>query len=284
MNSSRLKIVCGVLIWAVINGLIIRGASQYLSPTALGAAMSLVGLIPLRFVLKKISIPRRHVRVLMMLGITAALNNSFFYTAIAVKNVSTIVLVHYFAASLAVLWAHWVPSLRERFSIRNVVSVALGFAGLLVMLGKDWFAFEPWMAYALLSAFFYSWEVIYSRRAGIEAIDPSHSAFSKLSFQVILMPCVGLFLGQSLRVPISTWLPIIGAGLLLVLSFWLVFEGLKRVSATHFSMLAYLDRLGAIAIGFFWWHEPVGMRILIGGLLILVAEIPILFLQSKKEA
>lgn len=279
---GHLKIIGAVLIWAIINGLVIRGISQHISPTTLGALMSLVGLVPLIIFIKRFSLSSRQIRILVFLGVTAALNNSFFYTAIAIKDVSTIVLVHYFAASLAVVWAQWV--LNERLNKANILSVLLGLTGLMIMLGRQWFVWAPWMLFATLSAFFYSWEIIYSRIASRENIDPIYSAFSKLSSQMVLMPVVGFFLGHSLNVPAGTVFPIILAGLLLVGSFWLVFDGLRHVSATHFSILAYLDRLGAIAIGFFWWHEPITISILIGGGLILVAEIPILFFRNKKDA
>ena len=136
------KVVCGVLIWAVINGFVVRGVSQNVSPTMLGAGMSIVGLLPLLFLVRWGSIVILPKKELLLLGLCSALNNSLFYTAIAIKDVSTIVLVHYFAAALAVLWAYKVPILHERPSAATIASVAIGLVGLLIMLGKNWLVWE----------------------------------------------------------------------------------------------------------------------------------------------
>ena len=91
----------------------------------------------------------------------------------------------------------------------------------------------------------------------------------------------GVAAGHSFGVPVGQ-LPYVGfAGLLLFLSFILIFSGLKTVPVKHFSVLGYLDRVGAIAIGRFYWGEVFGPAVWIGGFLILIAELPIIFLRKK---
>lgn len=290
--TSYLKIVCGVLIWAVINGLVVKDAGQVIAPTILGALMSLVGIILFlpRLILKPLpQFTKEQKFYLLGLGLSAAINNSFFYTALAANdssaNIASIVLVHYFAAILSVGWVALIPAFKEELDKATMLSVGLGVAGLVIMIGNSWFKPEPWFYFAFLSAFFYSFEIVFSRK--VKEVDPYFSSFTKLGFQLLLMPLVGLILGHSFAVPAGQLGYVGFAGLLLFISFILVFSGMTKVPVKHFSVLGYLDRIGAIAIGRFYWGEKFGLNIWIGGLIMLLAEIPILFSRrnsTKKEA
>lgn len=284
--SSYLKVVCGVLIWAVINGLIIKDAGSVVAPTVLGALMSLVGII--LFLPRLISRPWPKFTIqqkffLVGLGLSAAINNSFFYTALATNdsgsNITTIVLIHYFAATLSIGWVVLIPIFKEKLDRSTLISVVLGIVGLAIMIGSNWFDQKLWIYFAFLSAFFYSFEIVFSRQ--VKDIDPYFSSFTKLGFQFLLMPIVGLILGHSFIVPVNQLLYIGFAGLLLFISFILVFSGMTQVPVKHFSVLGYLDRLGAIAIDRFYWGKTFGPNMWIGGLIILLAEIPIIFSRKK---
>lgn len=283
--SGYLQVTCGVLIWAVINGFVVKEVSQSVAPTILGALMSLVGVVLyFPYLLKNLpSLDKKQVFCLFGLGVTAALNNSFFYTAIAVKNVSEAALVHYFASVLAIVWIALIPLFKEKLDKASLLSVGLGLMGLLVMVGNGWLKNELWLYFALLSAFFYSFEIVFSGQVSRNDVSPHLSAFTKLSFQLMIMPITAVYLGQSFSVSSDQYLPIAVAGLLLFGSFILVFSGLRNVAVKHFAILGYLDRLGAIAIGVLWWGERFGWNVWVGGALILFAEIPILFSRNKKE-
>ncbi len=285
---SYLKIICGVLIWAVINGFVIKDAGSIVAPTVLGALMSLVGIIFLfpRLILKpwpKFSKKQRF--FLAGLGLSAAINNSFLYTALATNdsdsNVTSIILIHYFAAILSVVWVSIIPVFKEKIDRATFLSVALGVIGLTIMIGNDWIKHERWFYFAFLSALFYSFEIVFSRQ--VKEVDPYFSSFTKLGYQFLLMPVVGLALGHSFAVPINQLGYIGFAGLLLFISFVLVFSGMTQIPVKHFSVLGYLDRLGVIAIDKFYWGKMLGSNVLVGGLIMLLAEVPILF-SIKKEA
>lgn len=285
---SYLKIICGVLIWAVINGLIVREVSSLVAPTVLGSLMSLVGvilLLPYLFINPWPKLNKNQTLLLMGLGMSAAVNNSFFYTALAMNDsmVSSVALIHYFASILAVLWVAFIPKFKERLDLASLIAISLGIIGLIVMTGSTLLEHKLWLYFSLLSAFFYSFEIVFSRQSSLNEVSPYISAFTKLGFQVLMMPIVGLLLGHSFYVPSNQYGYIVFAGILLFISFILVFSGLKRVPVKHFSALGYLDRLGAVAIARFWWKESFGLNIWIGGLLILLAELPLLF-KNKKDA
>lgn len=285
---SYLKIICGVLIWAVINGLIIKDAGSVVAPTVLGALMSLVGIVlflPYLFLNPWPKLSKKQKIFLLGLGLSAAINNSFFYTALAMGDakVSSVALIHYFASILAVLWVAFLPKFKERMDAASLIAVSLGIIGLIVMTGSTLLEHKLWLYFALLSAFFYSLEIVFSRQSSLSEVSPYISAFTKLGFQLLIMPVVGLYLGHSFHIPVNQYAYITFAGVLLFISFILVFSGLKRVPVKHFSALGYLDRLGAVAIARFWWKESFGLNIWIGGLLILLAELPLLF-KNKKDA
>ena len=281
-----LQILGAVSIWAIINGLIVKDVGAQVAPTILGSLMSLVGVV--LFLPKLISsgwpkLDKKSKALLLGLGFSAALNNSFFYTALTMTAVYNAALVHYFASVLAILWISIIPRFKEKLDKGSLSAVILGIIGLIIMTGSSWLEHKLWLYFALLSAIFYSFEIVLSRQVSKNNIDPQFSSFTKLGFQLLIMPIAGFILGHSFRVPLDS-LPYIGiAGLLLFLSFVLVFSGLKTVSTKHFSVLGYLDRIGAILIGRFYWGEVFGPAIWIGGILILVAEIPVLFFK-KKEA
>lgn len=284
---SYLKIICGVLIWAVINGLIVREVSSLVAPTVLGSLMSLVGVIlflPYLFINPWPKLNKNQTLLLMGLGLSAAVNNSFFYTALAMNDskVSSVALIHYFASILAVLWVAFIPKFKERLDLASLIAVSLGIIGLIVMTGSTLLEHKLWLYFSLLSAVFYSFEIVFSRQSSLNEVSPYISAFTKLWFQLLIMPVVGFFLGQSFYIPGNQYVYIIFAGILLFISFILVFSGLKNVPVKHFSALGYLDRLGAVAIARFWWKESFGLNIWIGGLLILLAELPLLFRNKKR--
>ena len=279
-----LEVLGAVSIWAVINGLVIKDAGDHIAPTVLGALMSLVGVIlflPSLMLSGWPKLDRKKKIILIGLGLSAALNNSFFYTALTMTAVYNAALVHYFASVLAVVWIAVVPVLKEKIDRASLISVMLGIAGLIIMTGSSWLEHKLWLYFAFLSAVFYSLEIVFSRQASLNEVDPKFSSFTKLGFQLLIMPMVGVILGQSFKVPLD-WLPYVGvAGLLLFLSFILIFSGLKTVPVRHFSVLGYLDRVGAIAIGRFYWGEVFGPAVWLGGFLILLAELPIIFLRKK---
>lgn len=284
---SYLKIIGGVLIWAVINGFIVKDVSHQVSPTILGALMSLVGVLlylPYIAFWPKQKLNSHQVKFLLCLGLFAALNNSFFYTALSITKVANAGLVHYFASIIAIVWIAMVPTFKEKIDTASIISIILGVVGLIVMIGQGWVQHEWWLYLALISAFFYSWEIALSKKVSSIGISPHLSSFTKLASQLAIMPVVGLALGQSLYVPSSSHLAIVIAGFLLFLSFILIFSALKdkRITTKNFSIIGYLDRLGVIAIGFFWWKESYEWNVWLGGLLILLAEIPILFSRKKE--
>lgn len=276
-----LMVTFGVLCWAVINGLCIKGIDV---PSAvLGTMMSVVGLLLFLpfFLVKRPQLTKRQIKFLLGLGIAAALNNSFFYAALKMGSVYNVVLIHYFASVLAIIWLVAIPIFKEKIDKMSGICIFLGIIGLIIMTGFK-LEHKLWLYFALLSSLFYSLEIVFSRLVSSSDIDPKVSSFTKLGFQALIMPFIGIFLlKQSFIFDLAALPQVILAGIVLFISFILVFAGLKKVPAKHFAVLGYLDRIGAIVIAMVVFGERFGWNIWIGGGLILAAELPIIFLRKK---
>ena len=79
-------------------------------------------------------------------------------------------------------------------------------------------------------------------------------------------------MNQSIGVHKKTeWLKIILAGGLLYLSFVLYFSGVQTVPVKHSAVLGYIDRIGAIVLGAYFFKEKLTKSVWLGGALILAA-------------
>src|SRR3989344_502920 len=255
--KDYLRIIGAVSIWAVINGYVIKGVNA--SPAAIGLWMGVVGCLIcfIWFAINGINLKSLSSKawwLLIGVGVFGGVYNVFFYTAIKMNKVANVALVHYLAQPISVIWL--VIFLKEKLTGKFLSAMILGFLGIAVIAWNDGkLNTELWFIFAVFSAAFYSLEIVLSRALGTNNVEPMLSSFSKLLFQVISMTIGAALFGQALAVANSQILPIIIAGTLLYLSFRLIFKGLQKVSGKNFSILGYIDRLGAVAIGVIVFKE-----------------------------
>ncbi len=284
--KNYLRILGAVSIWAIINGLVIKGV--HASPTAIGFWMGFVGalLCLVVFIFNNFKsfreLNKSSCLLLILLGAAAGVNNVFFYVAIKMNEVANVALIHYVAQPIAVFWLVWL--LKEKLTKQHIAAMVLGFIGLTVLVWKNGgITFELWLLFALFSAFFYSWEIFFSRKLGVENIDPMLSASSKLIFQMMAMSVGAVIFSQSLAVSHTSLWQLLVAGALLFVSFVWVFRGLMTVSGRDFSIMGYVDRLGAVLIGILVFGESLTWQKLVGGGLILLAQAIVLFARTKSK-
>jgi DME family drug/metabolite transporter len=205
-----------------------------------------------------------------LLGVADALNIVFFFAAYQRTHVSIAVLTHYATPMLVALGA---PLLAlEPWRARTFLAVGVSLAGLVLLL-------EPWSVAArpsdgagallgLASAGCYAFNVLVSKGlvpvfSGAE-MGAYHGAISVLVL-ACLVPNGGL---SSVLAPSAGWLlagallPGATAGLLFI---W----GLRRIRASHASILTFLEPLVATVLGSVALHERVAPLGMLGGALIL---------------
>lgn len=277
-----LQVLGAVLIWAVINGLLVKGIKT--SGVGVGTWMSFVGI--LIFITASggtnpfNGLDCYQFKILMCLGIASALNNSLFYTALKMTYVYNAALVHYFASILVIPLIFFVPQFKETLGLVDVASILIGFIGLAVITGPNLSGKKLWLCFALGSALFYSLEMLFGRLVSTHGVSAETSTLVKLLAQTAIMPVVGLALRQSVAVQEKTeWFKIILAGGLLYLSFILYFSGVQTVPVKHSTVLGYIDRIGAIILGAYFFKEKLTKSVWLGGSLIMVAGLLVVFLK-----
>ena len=276
--TGYLAILGAVFIWAIFNGYLVKKIRT--SGVGVGTWTSFVGvmLFFIFFVLNGKEFPslnQNQIIGLLCLGTFAALNNACNYTGIKISMVNTL-LFHYLAPLLIPIWALTIPVFQSNIRTVDLIALFVGLCGMIWIGVPNFRGNKKWLYFASASAFFYSLEIVFSgyvsNRLNVAA---DISALTKLSGQVIIMPLVAVLLRESLRVESKREIPwLILGGAMLYFSFILYFSGSATVSDMHRGILGYIDRIGAIAIGAYFFKEErdnVNKNTLIGGALILGA-------------
>ncbi len=208
------------------------------------------------------------------LGLGDALNIGFFFAAYQRTSVAIAVLTHYLTPIFVAVLAPVV--LRERPAARTYGSVAIAFAGLLLLL-------EPWRAglsrddfvgaaLGAGSAVFYASNVLVNKRlvsvfSGSEMMFFHGLVTVPLLFVVVPPTEYGLVTARSLGIVVAGALgPGALSGLLFV---W----GLRRIAASHASVLTLLEPFVAVVLAAAVLGEGLGAVPIAGGALILTGAI-----------
>lgn len=275
-----LEVLGAVSIWAFFNGILVNGIKT--SGTGVGAWTGLVGMLISALVFLVVGVPSAGLSVtaiifLSLLGISAGLNNGCYYTAIKI-SVTNAPVFHYLAPLLVIGW-YFVPIFSQPILWFDVLAVVGGFIGIAWVVIPNFKEGNRRLIYlGFGSAFFYSLEIVLSGYISKELhIAEEISAFWKLLFQFLVMPIFAAFLGESIRVNKKERWKVILGGVLLYISFILYFAGSATVSDLHRGVLGYIDRIGALLLGAWWFRKPLTKNILIGAVIILGAGLLIVF-------
>lgn len=279
-----LQVLAAVSIWAVINGLVVKGIKET-SAIAIGTYMSWTGVVIFLIFFQKINsfenLSNYQLIILVCLGAAAALNNALFYTALKMTFVYNAALLHYFASILVILLVVFVPMFKEVITSVDVIAIIVGFIGLFIITVPNFSGSSgKWVFFALGSAVFYSFEMAFSRLVSTHGVLPETSALTKLLAQGLIMPLAAIPLRQSLKIKNGKEaVQMLGAGVLLYLSFVLYFSGTQLVPVRHTAVLGYVDRIGAIMLGAYFFKEKLTKNIWFGGSLIIVAGLLVVILK-----
>lgn len=221
--------------------------------------------------------PRSAWALVAWLGLSDALNIALFFGAYQRTSVAVAVLTHYLTPIFVALSAPLV--LREPGRPRTYAAVAVAFVGLTLLL-------EPWRAGiaqsdalgALLgagSAVFYASNVLVTKRLvpwfsgselmffhGLVSTPLLFAAVSSTDYAAVTPLSLGVVLGGAVG-PGAT------AGLLFV---W----GLRRVPASHASVLTLLEPFVAVLVAAAFLGEHLGLVPVFGGLLILAGALAVI--------
>jgi drug/metabolite transporter (DMT)-like permease len=200
---------------------------------------------------------------------------TLYFLAIAQIPLATAVSAYFVGPIVAVALSLVV--LKERLTLRKLLSLVVGFAGAIVIL-RPGGVLEPGIVLALGSGIFFAFYLITTRQAA-QVSDPLNT----LVFQCVV--------GAALLTPqaIVFWsTPALGdvllfaaLGALSVLSHLLSIAAFRHAEASTLAPLVYLELIGAALVGYVAFNEVPGAMTLIGAALIVAAGI---LLLERREA
>lgn len=174
---------------------------------------------------------------------------SFYFLAIARIPLATAVSTYFVGPIIAVGLSALL--LGERLTWRKAASLALGFAGSLVIL-RPGSEISPGMLLALASGVAFSFYLIASRKAALHGQPVQALAFQYLVGTILLTPLAAL----TWTVPQPGDLVLIGVmGLVSAVSHMMSIAAFRLADASTLSPLVYLELLGAVVIGYVAFHE-----------------------------
>lgn len=277
------QILCAVAIWAWINGILVKSCK--ISGVGVGFWTALVGLSIYAVDINQYAwgfriLDRTQIWGLIFLGLFAAINNACYYTALKI-SISNAALFHYLAPMLTVIWS-LVPIFEIQVTSLSVMALLGGFAGIVYITGPN-LKEKNWKLILLgsASAIFYSLEIVLSgyvsKELGVPALI---STFTKLFFQALVMLTIAVVFRESFRVKLGDdSFKLVLGGIALYLSFVFYFNGSATVGDLERGILSYIDRIGAIVLGAWWFEEErkkITKNVWIGGALILGSSLLIL--------
>ena len=176
----------------------------------------------------------------------------------------------------------------ERVNVRKLLGVAMGFAGVAVMIGVDalsGLASDTLAQIAVLGgAFSYAIAGVYGRRFKRMNVSPSVTAAGQVTASAILLAPVVLVVDRPWNTPLpdpATWGAVLGLAILsTALAYILYFRILERAGATNLLLVTFLIPVSAIALGAGFLGEALtatqvlGMGVIALGLILIDGRLP----------
>lgn len=194
-----------------------------------------------------------------------AASTTLYFLAIARISLATAISIFFVGPIVAVVLSVFV--LKERLTIRKIVSLGLGFGGALVIL-RPGGTIEPGVVFALGAGLCFALYMIATRQAsrGSDAIKTL--AFQCAMLTLLLAPQAIWFWSTPLP---GDLLLFAGLGVASAASHILSIAAFRLADASTLAPLVYLELIGAALIGYFGFHEVPSLTTLTGAALIVGA-------------
>lgn len=214
----------------------------------------------------------------MLLGLCLLLNTFSFLFAYSKTTIANAVLAHYIAPVIVAFLA--VVFLKEKLRGRVVIAIALASLGLWIMLGgsaltgslksmfREGLSFTPDLV-GVLSGLFsgvaYAVLIILAR-VFTQRFSQYALVFLQNTFIVVmLLPFIGEFPVEKL------WIFAVMGLFHSTIAPFLYYRGMRHVTASTTAILGYFEPVGAITLSIMFLAEVPGIKVIMGGFLILVS-------------
>lgn len=224
----------------------------------------------------------RPLRATVVLGVIYAVLTLSYFWGLSFMTASLTAIVFYtypvwvFALSVAFL--------DERVTRPVAIALSLALAGVVLVIGVNAARISLFgILLVTLAALGYA---IYNVAGRALTADTSPRVLTA-HVLIVVMLIIGLrWVGAGAQLPRTTahlWIivgiGIIGTGVPLIL----LYEGLKRVEATHASILGTAEPVGTVTFGVIILGETLGMRTVVGGLLVIAGVTMVQTTQTQRK-
>ncbi len=289
------EIIAASILWGFV-GILIRkiegiSAISIIFYRMVFASLILFAVLSLSGNLHKIKLKDKKFYLLLFSGFQVTTMLSYF-VSILEASVSTAVLLLYTAPVYVTLLSPVI--LKERYSEKGLLALVLAIAGifLIVDTGKLEFTRSTGIIAGMISGLSYAFQIMTSKHIGFTYSGYSQAFWSFIAAIPVII-IVDLIARAGIMTVLPDWLAAIFALLRVdialsdvvsmnavylillaifptILSVSLYFNGLKKVRASHASILGLIEPLSAVILSVIILHETLSYAIILGGALILI--------------
>ena len=205
---------------------------------------------------------------LLVSGVFLAVNWIFFFWALNLTSISTVVVLYYTGPVVSIILAVWF--LKEKFNRYILIAIILAVIGVIISDFDNGFKFNLGAFIALLAGISYGFLGFFSKIATMY-----HRASAVTAWQILIsifLTLPFLFLND-FDFNFKTFIIVLIAGIVhTAFALFLWYDSLNYISVSIASILQYLDIFFAMIFGLFLGQIPT-INQFIGGVLIAVAGI-----------
>jgi drug/metabolite transporter (DMT)-like permease len=280
-NHSMMGIV--LMTAAMLSIPLVDGLAKYLSaaysPLLIGWARYAVAcgiVIPFAAALRGVHLfPAERLGAHTLRTVFLIIAMTLYFLAVARIPLATAVSAYFVGPIVAVVLS--VAVLKEKLTVRKVLSLALGFAGSLVIL-RPGQTVEPGLLMAFGAGLFFALYMITTRQASKESDPVKTLAFQCAVGALLLTPQAIVSWSTPAMGDLVFFL---GLGIFSSVSHILSIVAFRLSDASTLAPLVYVELIGAGAIGYLAFHEIPGLSTGIGAGMIVSAGLILIFSQTK---
>lgn len=274
---ATIKVLIAIIIWGSM-GIFVRFVDLPAKEIVFLRAVisgSLLLLIRLLFYKKKSYISKKNFTTLFLSGLSLGVNWLFLYKAYKYTTITIATLSYYMSPVFLIILA--AIFLKEKITIRKVISILVASGGLLLVVSQNSVADIPngnhvlGITFGLLSATQYATVILINKTIrNVESIDMT--IIQILSSLIVLTPAVfyknTLEISQSKDLLIILILGIVHT----CIPYLLYFANVQKLSVDKIVVLSYFDPISAVFLSFLVLNEPLTPMHIAGTALVLLSS------------
>ena len=279
-KMSFAYVVLAAILWGVI-GIFTRVLSvaglTSLQTVAIRSILSLIIMFFYIFLKDKSLFKIKLKDIWMFIG-TGILSLTFFnlcyFSAINVLDLSLASILLYTAPCFVMIMSAFV--FKEKITKRKVFAFVLAFVGCALISGFSGSFNAKGIMLGIFAGFGYALYSIFARIAlnKYNTYTITFYTFLMSSLALLLFCNVGEIFNFALDISVLAWMILLSV-ISTVLPYILYTEGLKKISATKASIIAFIEPVTATITGTIMFNEPITVVIIVGMLLVLASIIKI---------